>query len=81
MDLESRPDALTYYHLSRASLSLESVLERPSLEAIQALVAIAHFMFFSDVDEPRWMIMGIVVKMVYSASLIFPFYDRLHFDS
>ncbi|KAH8832428.1 hypothetical protein DL96DRAFT_1767440 [Flagelloscypha sp. PMI_526] len=64
MDLESRPDALTYYHLSRASLSLESVLERPSLEAIQALVAIAHFMFFSDVDEPRWMIMGIVVKML-----------------
>ncbi|KAH8832430.1 hypothetical protein DL96DRAFT_1492094 [Flagelloscypha sp. PMI_526] len=63
------PEALMYYHLSRASLSLESVLERPTLEGIQALIVMAHFMFFADIDEPRWMIMGLVIKMTYSAKL------------
>lgn len=33
------PDSMHYYHLGRAALSLESVLEEPSIAAAQALVS------------------------------------------
>lgn len=77
LDLDGIPcsaEAMQYYQLSRASLGLESVLERPSLEAIQAMVVIAHFLFLVEIDEPRWMIMGLVTKMIYSVCI-----SPLHF--
>jgi hypothetical protein len=61
-------EALLFYHLSRACLALDSVLEKPSLEGIQAMLVMAHFMFLADIDEPRWMIMGLVIKMAESVS-------------
>ena len=41
VDLEKpahSPEAMLYYHLGRAALSIESVLEEHSLGSIQALV-------------------------------------------
>lgn len=28
----------------------------------------SHFMFWSDIDGPRWAVMGIVVKLAHSVS-------------
>ena len=43
VDISNPPNptvAAQYYHLSRAALSLDSVLEKPSILAIQALVSL-----------------------------------------
>ncbi|KAI0047246.1 hypothetical protein FA95DRAFT_1559311 [Auriscalpium vulgare] len=72
MDLERPPhsyDAHHYYHLGRAALAVESVFEEQSIPAIQALVLMSHFMFLSDIDGPRWALMGIVVKLAHSCGL------------
>ena len=56
VDISNPPNPTTaaqYYHLSRAALSLDSVLEKPSLLAIQALVSpFAMDLFMALNDEP-----------------------------
>lgn len=81
------PESMHYYHLSRAALSQESVLEEPSVAAAQALVSnlsinprhinqrlwqllMTHFMFLAEMGSPRWVVMGIVVKLAISVSVV-----------
>ncbi|OCH93710.1 hypothetical protein OBBRIDRAFT_790061 [Obba rivulosa] len=63
------PEATRYYQLGRAALSLDSVLESQSIPAIQALILMCHFMFFSFVEGPRWALMGLAVKLAQSLGL------------
>ncbi|KAJ7623430.1 hypothetical protein FB45DRAFT_925655 [Roridomyces roridus] len=62
------PEAIEYYQLSRAALAINSVLEEPSIAGIQALVLMCHFMFWADIDGPRWVLMGLVVKLAHSVN-------------
>ncbi|OBZ66409.1 putative zinc transporter cis4 [Grifola frondosa] len=55
LDLEKpslSSEATRYYQLGRAALSLDSILEAQSIPAIQALILMCHFMFFSFVEGP-----------------------------
>ncbi|KAF8627682.1 hypothetical protein AX15_004301 [Amanita polypyramis BW_CC] len=63
------PDAMHYYQLGRAALALESVLEEQSISAVRALLLLCHFMFLSEMGPPRWVVMGIVVKLAMSIGL------------
>ncbi|KAI0065627.1 hypothetical protein BV25DRAFT_1714330 [Artomyces pyxidatus] len=72
VDLDRPPhsyDANHYYHLGRAALAVDSIFEEQSIPAIQALVLMSHFMFLSDIDGPRWALMGLVVKLAHSCGL------------
>ncbi|KAA1468740.1 hypothetical protein DENSPDRAFT_834151 [Dentipellis sp. KUC8613] len=62
-------DATQYFQLGRAALALDSVFEEQSITAIQALVIMSHYMFLSDIDGPRWALMGLVVKLAHSCGL------------
>ncbi|KAH9989851.1 fungal-specific transcription factor domain-containing protein [Russula vinacea] len=62
-------DANHYYQLGRAALSVDSVFEEQSIPAIQALLLMSHYMFLSDIDGPRWALMGLVVKLAHSCGL------------
>ncbi|EGN92270.1 hypothetical protein SERLA73DRAFT_79751 [Serpula lacrymans var. lacrymans S7.3] len=62
-------EAKQYYQLGRAALCLDSVLEEQSIIALQALLLMCHFMFLSDIEGPRWALMGLVVKMAHSIGL------------
>ncbi|KAF7356822.1 putative transcriptional regulatory protein C1F7.11c [Mycena venus] len=61
--------ATEYYQLSRAALAIDSVLEEPSIAGIQALVLMCHYMFWADIEGPRWVLMGLVVKLAHSIGL------------
>ncbi|KAJ6485930.1 fungal-specific transcription factor domain-containing protein [Mycena sanguinolenta] len=63
------PEATEYYQLSRAALAIDSVLEVPSIAGIQALVLMCHYMFWADIEGPRWVLMGLVVKLAHSVGL------------
>ncbi|KAJ7453953.1 fungal-specific transcription factor domain-containing protein [Mycena galericulata] len=63
------PEATEYYQLARAALAIDSVLEEPSIAGIQALLLMCHFMFWADIDGPRWVLMGLVVKLAHSIGL------------
>ncbi|KAF8498708.1 fungal-specific transcription factor domain-containing protein [Russula emetica] len=72
LDLDAPPhsyDANHYYQLGRAALSVDSVFEEQSITAIQALLLMSHYMFLSDIDGPRWALMGLVVKLAHSCGL------------
>ncbi|EPQ56422.1 hypothetical protein GLOTRDRAFT_128366 [Gloeophyllum trabeum ATCC 11539] len=72
LDLDRPPlnlEASQYYGLGRAALSIGSVLEEPSIPAIQALVIMSHYMFWANIDSPRWAIMGLVMKLVQTVGL------------
>ncbi|KLO13295.1 hypothetical protein SCHPADRAFT_904359 [Schizopora paradoxa] len=72
VDLNSRSHsthAASYFQLSKAALSLSSILEEPSILSIQALVVMCHYLFLADVNGPRWTLMGIVVKLAQSIGL------------
>ncbi|KAJ7918722.1 hypothetical protein B0H13DRAFT_2231112 [Mycena leptocephala] len=60
------PEATEYYQLGRAALAIDSVLEEPSIAGIQALVLMCHYMFWADIEGPRWVLMGLVVKLAHS---------------
>ncbi|KAK0202815.1 fungal-specific transcription factor domain-containing protein [Desarmillaria ectypa] len=71
MDLElpaHSPEAMQYYQLAKAALSINSVFEEQSIPGIQALFIMCHFMFWND-TEARWVMMGIVVKLAQSVGL------------
>lgn len=63
------PEATEYYQLARAALSIDSILEGPSIAAIQSLLLMCHFMFWADIEGPRWVLMGLVVKLAHSIGL------------
>ncbi|OSD03011.1 hypothetical protein PYCCODRAFT_1444750 [Trametes coccinea BRFM310] len=71
LDLEKptlSAEAMRYYQLGRAALSMDSILESQSVPAIQALILMCHFMFLSFVDGPRWALMGLAVKLAQSVN-------------
>ncbi|KAL5492320.1 hypothetical protein ACEPAI_3767 [Sanghuangporus weigelae] len=63
------PAAVRYFQLSKAALSLDTILEDPSVPAIQALLIMCHYMFLNDVDSQRWTLMGTVIKLAQSIGL------------
>ncbi|EAU90340.1 hypothetical protein CC1G_09022 [Coprinopsis cinerea okayama7 len=63
------PESMQYFQIGRAALALDSVLEEQSITALQALLLMCHFMFLSDMAGPRWVLMGIVVKVAQSIGL------------
>ncbi|GLB43428.1 putative fungal specific transcription factor [Lyophyllum shimeji] len=72
MDLDrpaQSPESMQYFQLSRAALALDSVLEEHTIPGIQALLLMTHFMFLSDMGGPRWVVMGMVVKLAQSIGL------------
>nr|GAT42913.1 predicted protein [Mycena chlorophos] len=73
MDLNLPPhseQATQLYQLSRAALSMDPILDEPSIPAIQALVLMVHYMFFSGTgNDARWVLMGLVVKLAHSLGL------------
>ncbi len=71
VDLNSHSHSLhaaPLFQLSKAALSLNSILEEPSILSIQALVVMCHYLFLADVDGPRWTLIGMVVKLAQSVS-------------
>lgn len=72
LDLERpahSPESKQFYQLGRAALALDSVLDEQSFLAIQAMLLMSHFLFLSEVAGPRWVIMGMVVKLAQSIGL------------
>jgi hypothetical protein len=72
LDVDAPPqsyDASHYYQLGRAALSVDPIFEEQSIPAIQALLLMSHYMFLSDIDGPRWALMGLVVKLAHSCGL------------
>ncbi|PCH44393.1 hypothetical protein WOLCODRAFT_138977 [Wolfiporia cocos MD-104 SS10] len=72
LDLTKPPstsEAMHYYQLSRAALSVDSILEHQTIPAIQALLLMCHFMFLSNVENPRWALMGLTVKLALTLGL------------
>ncbi|KAF8074745.1 hypothetical protein FPV67DRAFT_1408589 [Lyophyllum atratum] len=61
-------ESMQYYQLARAALALDSVIEEQTIPGIQALLLMCHFMFLSDMGGPRWVIMGMVVKLAQSVN-------------
>ncbi|KAI0349656.1 hypothetical protein OH77DRAFT_1499462 [Trametes cingulata] len=71
LDLEKpslSTEAMRYYQLGRAALSVDSVLESQSIPAIQAVILMCHYMFLSFVEGPRWALMGLAVKLAQSVN-------------
>lgn len=62
-------ESMQFYQIARSAMAIDSVLEKPSIIAIQALILMCHFMFLSDMAGPRWVVMGIVVKVAQSIGL------------
>ncbi|KAK7031348.1 putative transcriptional regulatory protein C1F7.11c [Favolaschia claudopus] len=72
MDLDMpahSPEATEYYQLGRSALAIDSVLDSPSIAGIQAMVLMCHYMFWADIEAPRWVLMGLVVKLAHSIGL------------
>ncbi|KAH9935867.1 uncharacterized protein BXZ73DRAFT_45273 [Epithele typhae] len=71
LDLDKPPlsaEAARYFQLGRAALSIDSILESQSIPAIQALILMCQYMFYSFVDGPRWALMGVAVKLAQSVN-------------
>ncbi|PFH45910.1 hypothetical protein AMATHDRAFT_70915 [Amanita thiersii Skay4041] len=74
LNLELPPHNLESMHLfklGRAALTIDSVLEEQSqtIAGLQALVLMCHFMFLAEMGGPRWVVMGMVVKLAHSIGL------------
>jgi len=62
-------DAMKYFHIGRAALTLNQSLETPSIPLLQGLLVMCHFMFLANIESSRWLTMGIVVKLSQSVRL------------
>ena len=62
----STQDAMKYFHIGRAALTLSQSLETPSIPLLQGLFVMCHFMFLANIESSRWLTMGIVVKLSQS---------------
>ena len=68
----STQDAMKYYHIGRAALSLNQSLETPSITLLQGLLLMCHFMFLANIENSRWLTMGIVAKLCQSVGFLQP---------
>ncbi|KAL4063200.1 fungal-specific transcription factor domain-containing protein [Scleroderma citrinum] len=63
-------DASKYYHLARAALFQSSLLESPTISAVQALFLMTFYLFLSNRHGSnsgnRWVIMGTAIKIAQS---------------
>ncbi|KAH9479634.1 putative transcriptional regulatory protein C1F7.11c [Psilocybe cubensis] len=62
------PEAMQLYHYGRAALSIDCVLEEQTIAGIQAMFLMCHFMFLAEIYNPRWTIMGMIVKVAQSVN-------------
>ncbi|KIY70755.1 hypothetical protein CYLTODRAFT_419434 [Cylindrobasidium torrendii FP15055 ss-10] len=62
------PQAMQYFHLGRAALAIKPIFEDQSIQAIQTLLLMCHFMFWND-DGARWVVMGLIVKLAQGVGL------------
>ncbi|PPQ94650.1 hypothetical protein CVT25_009381 [Psilocybe cyanescens] len=62
------PEAMQFYHYGRAALSIDCVLEEQTIAGIQAMFLMCHFMFLAEIYNPRWTIMGMIVKVAQSVN-------------
>ncbi|KAF9647418.1 hypothetical protein BDM02DRAFT_3145961 [Thelephora ganbajun] len=65
----STQEAMKYFHIGRAALTLNQSLETPSVPLLQGLLLMCHFMFLANIESSRWLTMGIVVKLSQSLGL------------
>ena len=63
-------DAMKYFQIGRAALTLNQSLETPSVPLLQGLLLMCHFMFLANIETSRWLTIGVVVKL--SQSVGFP---------
>ena len=69
LDLSTQ-EAMKYFHIARAALTLNQSLETPSVPLLQGLLLMCHFMFLANIESSRWLTMGIVVKLSQSVSFL-----------
>ena len=62
----STQDAMKYFHVGKAALTLNQSLETPSVPLLQGLLVMCHFMFLANIESSRWLAMGIIVKLSQS---------------
>ncbi|KAI6044218.1 fungal-specific transcription factor domain-containing protein [Pisolithus marmoratus] len=66
-------DAEKYYHLARAALFQSSLLDNPTVSAVQALFLMTFYLFLSDrhgsSSGSRWVMMGTTIKIAQSIGL------------
>lgn len=62
----STQEAMKYFHIGKAALTLNQSLETPSIPLLQGLLIMCHFMFWANIESSRWLAMGIVVKLSQS---------------
>lgn len=74
----STQEAMKYFHVGKAALTLNQSLETPSVPLLQGLLVMCHFMFLANIGGSRWSTMGIIVKL--SQSVCTPLAPFLYFD-
>lgn len=62
----STQEAMKYFHIGKAALTLNQSLETPSVPLLQGLLIMCHFMFLANIETSRWLAMGIIVKLTQS---------------
>ena len=67
----STQEAMKYFHIGKAALSLNQSLETPSITLLQALLLMCHFMFLANIESSRWLTMGIIVKLSQSVCFVY----------
>lgn len=73
----STQEAMRFFHIGKAALTLNQSLETPSVPLLQGLLIMCHFMFLANIESSRWLTMGIVVKLTQSVRtlLVFSLFD------
>ena len=66
----STQEAMKYFHIGKAALTLQQSLESPSVTLLQGLLVMCHFMFWANIENSRWLTMGIVVKLTQSVCVL-----------
>ena len=66
----STQDAMKYFHIGKAALTLNQSLETPSVPLLQGLLVMCHFMFLASIESSRWLAMGIIVKLSQSVRVL-----------
>lgn len=65
----STQEAMKFFHVGKAALTLSQSLETPSVTLLQGLLVMCHFMFWADIETSRWLTMGIIAKLSQSIGL------------
>lgn len=72
---------MKYFHIARATLSLNQSLETPSVPLLQGLLVMCHFMFLANIESSRWLTMGIIVKLSQSVRFFGPWLCYLNTEA